>query len=121
MIKIIPGKKKMLIHFKCEGIITHNDYQKVVIPALKEKINKNGLLSLIRDMREMKKIEGGAIWDDYKFGIHHLKYFDRMATVGDQWWMSPLMKFSSLFFKIKLKHFKSHQYEEALEWINQQK
>ncbi|MBY0293508.1 MAG: STAS/SEC14 domain-containing protein [Alphaproteobacteria bacterium] len=121
MIQIIPGEDKKLIHFKCEDVVTHMDYQKIVIPTLEKELNKGGLFRVICDMRDMKKIEGKAIWDDYKFGIHHLNDFDRMATVGDQWWMSPLMKISSLFFKIKLKHFKSNQFEEAWKWINQKR
>lgn len=119
MIQIKPGKEKRLIHFKCEGVVTHEDYQKVVIPTLEKEIGKGGPLRIFCDMRDTKKIEGKAIWDDYKFGIHHLKDFDRIATVGDQWWMSPLMKMSALFFKIKLKHFKSDEFEEAWKWVNQ--
>jgi len=119
MIQIIPEEGKKLIHFKCEGIVTHEDYQKVVIPTLETEISKDGLLRVFCDMREMTAIEGKAIWDDYKFGIHHLKDFDRLATVGDQWWMSPLMHISSPFFKMKLKHFKSQKFEEAWKWVNQ--
>ncbi|HUX80676.1 MAG TPA: STAS/SEC14 domain-containing protein [Alphaproteobacteria bacterium] len=118
LIEIIPEEKKKLIHFKCEGVITHEDYQKVLIPTLENEIGKEGPLRIYCDMREMTKIKGKAIWDDYKFGIHHLKDFDRIATVGDQWWMSPLMSISSLFFKTKLKHFKGDKFEEAWKWVN---
>ncbi|HUX79177.1 MAG TPA: STAS/SEC14 domain-containing protein, partial [Alphaproteobacteria bacterium] len=86
LIEIIPEEKKKLIHFKCAGAVTHKDYQKVVIPTLEKEISKEGPLRIYCDMREMTKIEGKAIWDDYKFGIHHLKDFDRIATVGYQWW-----------------------------------
>ena len=118
LIEIIPEEKKKLIHFKCEGVITHEDYQKVLIPTLENEIGKEGPLRIYCDMREMTKIKGKAIWDDYKFGIHHLKDFDRIATVGDQWWMSPLMSISSLFFKTKLKHFIGDKFEEAWKWVN---
>lgn len=119
LIEMMPEDKKKLIHFKFKGIVTHKDYRKVLIPALEKEIGEDGPLRMYCDMREMTKIEGKAIWDDYKFGIHHLKDFDRIATIGDQWWMSPLMNIAGLFFKIKLKHFKSHQCEEAWQWINQ--
>ena len=118
-VTIVPGEDKKIIHFKYEGIITHDDYQKVIIPTLEKEIRKGGVLCSLCDLREMTTIEGKALWDDYKFGRHHLKDFDRIATVGDQWWISILMNISSHFFKIKLKHFTSDQLEEAWKWINQ--
>src|ERR1700722_14402379 len=119
MIQITKEKKSNLVHLKYAGVITHADYKKVLIPQLEKAIKTSGPLRLFCDMSDFKRIRGKAIWDDYKFGIHHLKDFKRIATVGDQWWMGPLMRFSSLFFReMKLKHFKSDQYEEALKWVD---
>lgn len=119
MVEIIPGDDKKLIHFKCQGILSHKDYLNVVIPTLEKEIAKHGKSRVFCDLRDVKEIEGKAIWDDFKFGIHHLKDFDRMATVGDQWWMSPLMSMSKPFFKVELKHFESEKYDDAWKWINQ--
>lgn len=120
MVVVIPGENKKLIHFKYDGIVSHKDYQDIVIPLLENKLAKEeGPFRIFFDLREMKEIEAKAIWDDYKFGIHHGKDFEKAAIVGDQWWLSPLTNLTGLFYKIKLKHFTSQQYEDALEWINQ--
>ncbi len=121
MIEIKNEKDKKLLHFICSGKVTHEDYQKVVIPIVEKKIRESGPLRAFCDLRDMKSIQLRAIWDDYKLGIRHLRDFDCLVTVGNQWWMGPLMKVSQPFFKIKLKHFKSHQYDEAWEWVKVKK
>lgn len=121
MVEVIPGEDKKLIHLKCQGVLSHKDYQKVVIPTLEKAIANHGPLSVFCDLRDVQEIEGKAIWDDYKFGIHHLKDFTRLVTVGDQWWMGPLMSISRPFFNIEFKHFESEKYDDAWKWINQKK
>ncbi|HUX79441.1 MAG TPA: STAS/SEC14 domain-containing protein [Alphaproteobacteria bacterium] len=120
MIEVIPGEDKKLIHFKYEGIVSHKDYQNILIPSLEKMIAKEkGPLRLFFDLRKMKEIEAKAIWDDYKFGIHHGKDFAMVAIVGDQWWLGPLTSLAGLFYNVKLKNFTTQQYEDALKWINQ--
>lgn len=119
MIEVTNKQDGKTVHLKYEGVVTHEDYQKVLIPKLEKAIKKSSPLRLFCDMRDFKRIEGKAMWDDYKFGMHHIKDFERVATVGDQWWMHPLIKVSNLFFrKIELKHFKSKEYKKAEKWLD---
>ena len=118
MIKVEPETKKDFIHFICKGPITHKDYQKVVIPTVEKKVLKSSKLRVLCDMREMGPIQLSALWDDFKLGMHHIKSFERFATVGDQWWMGPLMKISGLIYRIKVKHFKSHELDAAVKWVH---
>lgn len=119
MIAFKLEKDKKILYFVYKGKITHEDYQKVVIPAVEENVGKDGPIHVFCDLRDMKSMELKAIWDDYKLGMRHLKDIDRFATVGDQWWVSFLMKVFQPFFRMKLKNFKSHQIDEAKKWINQ--
>lgn len=118
MIKLENNKDGKLVHFIFSGQVTHEDYQKVVIPFVEDKINESAPIKAFCDLREMKSIQLRAIWDDYRLGVRHLNNFDSFVTVGDQWWIGLLMKVSQLFFKIKLKHFKSKQYNDAWDWVN---
>lgn len=118
MIKFLKTKEEKIVHLKYEGEITDEDYKKVLIPQLEKKISKAAPLRVLADMRKVKGIGWKAMVDDYKFGMDHLKDFERMATVGDIWWLGPMMKVSNLFFKMDLKHFKSDQLEDAKKWIH---
>ena len=118
MIEVSEKKEGKLLHLKYEGVVTHEDYEKILIPKLTKAVKKKKHLSIFCDMRDFKRIEGKAMWDDYKFGIQHIKDFERIATVGEQWWMSPLLKVSGVFFpKLQMKHFKSKDYKEAMKWV----
>ena len=120
MIEIIKTEKDNIIGIKCVGLVTQEDYQNILIPFLEEAIPKYGPLRAFCDMREFMGMEWKALWDDFKYGIKHTKDVERIATVGDQRWVAWLMKFSSLFYKMKLKHFNSSQVEEAWNWVNEE-
>lgn len=117
MITINQEKPEGVIHYVCSGKVTHDDYIKVVIPTVEDITKEQHALRAFCDLRNMTSIELQAILDDYKLGMKHYKDFQAFATVGDQWWMGPLMAISKPFFKMKLKHFKSADYDKALEWI----
>ena len=120
MIQVSQKKKGDVVHIICEGILTHEDYKKVLIPKLEKAIKTSSPIRAFCDVRHFKGIEGRAMWDDFKFGLHHIKDVERIATVGDQWWISPIMKVTGpLFRKLQMKHFKSDQYKEALKWVDQ--
>lgn len=120
MLEVSLEENSKIIHLRYEGRVTHKDYEDIIIPFLENIIAKEeGPFRIFFDLREMDAIEAKAIWDDYKFGIHHIKDFERAVTVGDQWWLNPLMDMASFVYKIKIKNFKSQQYEDALKWINQ--
>ena len=120
MITVKKPAGKDFLEVKYEGKITNEDYKKRLIPALEKEIKAKTPLSIICDLSKMDSFEGKAIWDDYKFGMDHIKDFGHVATVGDQWWMVPVVKASGLFFpKMKIKHFKSGQYKEALKWVQE--
>ncbi len=119
MVTIINEENEKLIHFKFEGEITHLDYKNIIIPMLEKDIADYHTISVMCDIRGVENIEARAIWDDFEFGTHHLKNFKRFAIVGDQWWVSPLMNMSGIFYKIDMKHFKGSQMEEARKWVNE--
>lgn len=115
MIKITGDKN--VLHFVCSGRITHEDYVKSVIPTVERVASRERSLRALCDLREMQSIELKAIIDDYKLGLRHVHDFKAMVTVGNQWWIQPLMAIARPFFKMKLMHFKSRDYDKAWEWI----
>ncbi len=122
MIEISEKKEGKLLHLKYEGVVTHEDYEKVLIPKLENAIKNSKRLRIFCDMRDLRRIESKAMWDDYQFGIHHIRDFERIATVGDQWWINPLLKVSGIFFpKMQIKHFKSKDYKEAMKWVEKKR
>lgn len=117
MIRVQEETDEKIIHFICEGKITHEDYEKVVIPIIEEKIEKVGSLKAFCDVRKMTTMELKALWEDLKLGFKHLNDVDQMAVVGDMWWVAPAIKISNPFIHPKLKSFKEAEYDEAWAWL----
>lgn len=121
MIEIQETDKPNVIGFRCVGKLPHEDYQKILIPYLDEKIAKYAPLKALCDMRDFTGMEVTAVWDDFKYGIKHNMDVGRIATVGDQNWIAFFMKIGPLFYKnMKLKHFESSQIDEAWKWIKEE-
>jgi hypothetical protein len=118
MIRVKAEAQKNLLHFICDGPLTHADYKNVIIPTTEAAIKKHKHLRMFCDMRNVTEIEGRAIWDDFKLGIEHFTAFERFAIISDIWWMGPLVTISRPFFKTELGHFENKDYEEGWNWVN---
>lgn len=117
MITIKKDTKHNVLHLIYEDVITRDDYRNVLIPSLTAAFQKQSPIRILCDMQKFKKMKFDAMYDDYKFGMAHIRDFDKIAAVGDQWWMAPLMWISNIFYKVQIKHFNSHELEEAQKWI----
>ena len=61
-----------MIGFEASGKIAAEDYRDVVLPA-REQAAKTGDFRFSIVMREFDGISDGAIWQDLKIGIEHLR------------------------------------------------
>lgn len=113
------GDQDKFIEFTCdEKKITHKEYQEVLIPTMDKLFKDYGTLRALVDMRTYGGMELRAMWDDFWYGMKHLKDVERVATVGDQKWVEISMKTMNHIYKMELKHFHSDQMEEAKAWLN---
>jgi len=58
----------------------------VILPALVEAAKSVGVRFLIV-MRDFQGMSGGALWQDLKIGVEHLRAWKRIALVTDIEWM----------------------------------
>src|SRR3974390_3874836 len=78
-----------VIGFEASGKIAAEDYRDVVLPAL-EQAATAGDIRFLLVMREFDGMSGGAIWQDLKVGIEHLRSWKRIALVTDIEWVSHM-------------------------------
>jgi hypothetical protein len=69
-------------------------------------------------MTRFDGMEIEAFWEDFKFGIRHLRDFKRMAVVGDQRWLEWFTKTFNSLIKTEAKYFTPNQRNEAWNWLN---
>src|SRR5215471_17328570 len=87
MMKELSDLPAGVIGFEASGKIRAEDYRDVVLPAL-EQAAKTGDVRFVIVMRDFDGMSGGAIWQDLKMGIEHLRSWKRIALVTDINWMT---------------------------------
>src|SRR3974377_876755 len=104
-----------VIGFEASGKIAAEDYRDVVLPAL-EQAATAGDIRFLLVMREFDGMSGGAIWQDLKVGIEHLRSWKRIALVTDINWMTHAADLFGWTTPGGTKHFPLHQADTTSHW-----
>ncbi|MEW5856587.1 MAG: STAS/SEC14 domain-containing protein [Cyanobacteriota bacterium] len=119
MFQILPESEGNIIGLRAVGKLTDRDYREVLIPTLKELMNRDhGKIRLLCLMdEEFASVEAGAMWDDAKFFLLHKNDFEKMAIVGGPKWIELIMRLFAPLMKGDVKTFSVNQLREAWDWI----
>lgn len=120
MIKKIELDCNNCLGFEAEWKITGEDYEKIMIPSINEKLkeySKIGLMYHIGD--EFEKYEIKAVLDDMKVGFQHMRAFERIAIITDVDWVKNWVNMFHFMFPGKMKLFKNSELESAKDWVSQ--
>jgi hypothetical protein len=109
----LPGG---VVGFEASGKIAAEDYRDVVLPAL-EQAAKAGEIRFVIVMRDFDGMSGGAIWQDLKMGIEHLRSWKRIALVTDIDWMTHATDLFGWMTPGETKTFPVDQKAQALKWV----
>jgi hypothetical protein len=116
MIKHLDDLPTGVIGFQASGKLSASDYRDVVLPAL-EGAFKTGEVRFIIEMTDFDGISGGALWQDLKVGIEHLRGWKRIAVVTDIEWMAHAIHLFGWMTPGESKTFSLDQREEAIAWV----
>ncbi len=105
-----------LLAYKIAGKITTSEYDEIR-KELEKAIEEHGKIRVLIEIGHLRFPEVGAIWDDLKFSMHHIRDFERFAVVGDkgweQWWVNIVGK----MVPADAKYFDLSEQEQAWYWI----
>lgn len=105
-----------VIGFETSGKIEAADYRDVVLPALERAFGQGEVRFLIV-MKDFGGMSGGALWQDLKVGVEHLKGWKRIAVVTDIEWVTHLTGLFGWMTPGETKTFPLQQREEAVAWV----
>jgi len=118
MIEKLPQSTDGVFGVRLSGKLTHDDYQKTLIPMFDQAIEKSGKIRVLLDLAEdFRGWELHAAWDDFVFGLKHFNDFEKIALVGDKDWEEWMAKLAKPFTKADVKFFKRPETEEAWKWL----
>ena len=117
-LEVTADSKDNFMCFKVYDKLTHEDYEKTLIPTLEAAIKEYGKARMLVDFgKEYHGIEVAAMWDDTKFGMKHRKDFEKIAIVGGPSWSAWAAKLGEAMMPCEVKAFDATAYDQALKWV----
>jgi hypothetical protein len=120
MIEVITDLPDRVLGFKAIGAVTAEDYKKVLVPAIEQKLAAHKRTRLLYVLgEEFASYTGGAAWEDAKVGMKHLTSFERIAVVTDVDWIENVVKALGFAFPAEVRVFDNDELDEARAWISE--
>src|SRR5262250_403192 len=116
MIKELSDMPAGVIGFEASGRLRAEDYRDVILPAL-ERAAAAGEVRFVIVMRDFDGMSPGAIWQDLKVGVEHLRAWKRIALVTDIEWMAQLTALFGWMTPGETRVFSKAQRTEAIQWV----
>ena len=120
MIELIDDLPEPVVGFRAKGKVTGDDYEQVLMPRVDAALkahDKVRLLYVLGD--DFDGYSGGAMWDDAKLGMEHLRKWERIAVVTDVDWVEHAVKAFGWMIPGKVKRFDDDELDDAREWITE--
>ena len=116
MIKQLDDLPEGVVGFQASGKLSATDYRDVVFPVL-ERAFKSGEVRFLIVITDFGGMSGGALWQDLKVGVEHLRGWKRVALVTDIDWMTHATHLFGWMTPGETKTFPLDQREEAIAWV----
>jgi len=120
MIQLIENLPANMVGFTATGQVTEVDFMNVVIPKVKELVEKTGKLNymLVLDT-SVKNFTAGAWFKDATMGVQNLAKWNRASIVTD---VEAIITFTNLFSFVipgEFKGFKQQDLQTAIDWTSE--
>ena len=116
MIKALDDLPAGVVGFEVAGKVEVEDYRDVVIPAL-DRAAQSGEVRFVIVLPEFHGMSAGAVWQDLKVGVEHLRAWKRIAVVTDVDWIHHLTNLFGWMTPAETKTFTLQQRQEAVAWV----
>ncbi|MFF7442723.1 STAS/SEC14 domain-containing protein [Streptomyces sp. NPDC008122] len=116
MISQLENLPDGVVGFEASGKISAEDYRDTVLPAL-TRAARAGEVRFLLVVRDFDGMSGGALWEDLKVGIEHLRAWKRVALVTDIEWMTHVTSLFGWMTPGETKSFPLAARDEALAWV----
>ncbi|MGN6545415.1 MAG: STAS/SEC14 domain-containing protein [Aureliella sp.] len=98
------------------GKLTKEDYEHFM-PEVERLIKEHGKLRMLVRMHDFHGWTAGALWEDIKFDMKHLRDIERIAMVGDKAWEHGMAVFCKPFTGATIRYFDQSEAGQAETWL----
>ena len=118
MIEVLEGLPDGVVGVEAVGEVTADNYETVLIPlfdAARAKAEHVPVLFVAGE--RFTGFAPGALWDDTKYGLSHVRGWGRVALVTDIAWMQHATRAFAWLIPSGLRAFPLSQRAEAEAWV----
>jgi hypothetical protein len=118
MLEIMQNMPDYVVAIRARGQISGKDYDDVLIPAVERALKRHGKIRVLYQLsRDFSGFTAEAMFDDAKFGIHHLTELEKIAVVTDAKWILRAVPVFSLFIPCPVRVFGNKDMSGAKAWL----
>lgn len=115
---MIDGLPDDVVGVTLKGEVTARDYEDILIPALKDRLERFGAMKLLYHIGpDFASFTAGAMWDDAAFGALNLTKFEKIAVVTDIGWIAQGVKLFAPLIGGEVRVYATDDFENARAWI----
>jgi hypothetical protein len=113
MIERIEGLPAGVDGVRCNGKLTREDYDAVVVPLLEEVQREQRRLRCLVEMDGFDGITPGAV----RLGLRAMGSFDGCAVVSSLPWVGEVLRFVGFLLPYPVRVFPTDRRDEAIAWL----
>jgi len=99
------------------GTITGEDYDTVLIPAMKDKLQRHKKIRLIYQLnKDFAHYALDAYLEDAKVSLHTLS-LEKVAVVSDVHWINDSVNVFKFIIPVPVKVFSNSEFDKAKAWV----
>lgn len=118
MMKTIDDLHDGIVGIEAHGKVTGQDYETVLIPTVERALHSHAKLRFLYQVApDFTGFTGGALWDDARVGLRHLRAWERIAVVTDNRWIGGVVKAFRYILPAKTKVFRNDELQAAKDWL----
>jgi len=118
MMKLLTHLPDFVVGVSAAGQIDATDYETVLIPAIDSALQRHKRIRVLYQLTPaFEGFTAGAVWDDSKLGLAHLKAWERIAVVTDVPWVANAARMFAFLLPGLVKVFSNAEQSDAEKWI----
>jgi hypothetical protein len=121
MIEQLTDMPPGTVGFRAAGDIEREDYDDVLVPALRRALESGGGLRTLYVIEDLDELEPAALWADAKLGfdlgVRQREAWVRSAIVTDVDWMARATKLFAWMIPGEARVFRRAELERAKAWV----
>lgn len=118
MIELVEGLPGAVVGFEAVGTVTAEDYEQTLVPSVERALAVHDKIRLLHVLGErLDRSTPGALWDDTRLGVSHVRSIERIAVVSDHDAVRALVKAGGWSVPGELRLFSDAERAEAESWV----